>query len=160
MGRLKGRQPRPLTERFWEKVDIRGEDECWPWIASLDSRGYGSIGSDGGKPLMRAHRVAYELCLGRIPPGLVVCHACDNRVCVNPHHLFVATQRDNVIDMIRKGRRHSSAGELNPMVKLNTTQVIAIRRDHRPPRAIVAEYGISKSTLRSIRRNETWRHLP
>lgn len=160
MVRHKGRQPRPLAERFWEKVDTNSFDNCWHWIGSVDSRGYGSIGADGGKPLMRAHRVAYELCVGPIPPGLVVCHTCDNRRCVNPRHLFVATQRDNVIDMVHKGRRHSSAGERNPGAKLNAAQVIAIRRDHRPSREIRDEYGISKSTLRSIQRHETWRILP
>lgn len=59
MGVHKGRQPRPLAERFWEKVDRRGPDECWPFLGSIDGRGYGSIGANGGKPLRRAHRVAY-----------------------------------------------------------------------------------------------------
>ena len=72
MGAPKGRQRRPLSDRFWEKVNSQGENDCWWWIASLDTRGYGSIGADGGKPLMRAHRVAYQLMVGPIPPGLVV----------------------------------------------------------------------------------------
>jgi len=160
MAAHKGRQPRPLSQRFWEKVDKCTNNECWIWRGSIDTRGYGSIGADGGKPLMRAHRVAYELTVGSIPSGLVVCHACDNRACVNPRHLFVATQRENVLDMIRKGRRHSSEGERNPGVKLRASQALAIRCDHRPPREIIAEFGIAKSTLCSIRKRETWRHLP
>jgi hypothetical protein len=158
--RHKGRQPRPLADRFWEKVYQRGPDECWPFLGSIDGRGYGSIGADGGKPLRRAHRVAYELVIGHIPPGMVVCHTCDHRECVNPRHLFVGTQRDNVLDMIRKGRRHSSAGERNPCVKLHADQVLAIRHDSRPAREILVAFGIAASTLYSIRNHETWRHLP
>jgi hypothetical protein len=156
----KGRQPRPLAVRCWEKVNRCGDAACWPWIGSLDTRGYGSIGADGGKPLMRAHRVTYELTVGPIPPGLFVCHTCDNRACVNPRHLFVATQRENMRDMLRKGRRHSSAGERHPRVKLSTAQVLAIRADQRQTKDIIAAYGISKSTVRGIKRRQTWRHLP
>lgn len=156
----KGRQARPLAERFWEKVDKRGDDECWTWIGSIDTRGYGSVGADGGKPLMRAHRVVYALVFGPIPTGLVVCHACDNRACVNPRHLFAATQRDNVLDMVRKGRRQWPAGERHPKAKLSAEDVLAIRGDNRPPCLIRAEYGIGKTTLYQIQRRETWRCLP
>ena len=160
MGARKGRQRRPLSDRFWEKVKTQGENDCWWWIASLDTRGYGNIGSDGGKPLMRAHRVAYQLMVGPIPPGLVVCHSCDNRACVNPRHLFVGTQRENVRDMIRKGRRRSYAGEGAPSAKLSNDQVIAIRIDQRRTQDIISTYQISSSTVYSIRAHQSWRHLP
>jgi hypothetical protein len=160
MGVHKGRKPRPLAERFWEKVDIRSLDECWPWIGSIDTRGYGTIGADGGRPLMRAHRVAYELTRGPIPAGLVVCHVCDNRACVNPEHLFVATQRENVLDMVRKGRRQWPNGEHHYIAKLTAADVLNIRDDPRPPRLIRAQYDIGKTTLYQIKRRESWRHLP
>lgn len=159
MGVRKGRQARPLAERFWEKVDQRGTDECWSWIGSIDTRGYGSIGANGGKPLMRAHRVSYELTIGPIPTGLVVCHTCDNRACVNPFHLFVATQRENILDMIRKGRRYSSAGERNPSAKLTAAQVLSIRADRSQTKDIALSYGISMTTAYSIKSRETWRCL-
>lgn len=159
MRAYKGRKARPLAERFWKKVDVCSVDECWPWIGSIDTRGYGTIGANGGRPLMRAHRVSYEIAYGSIPIGFVVCHICDNRACVNPKHLFAATQRENVLDMINKGRRHSSAGERNASAKLTKNQVIAIRNDHRPTRDIISEYNISASTLYSIRHRETWRHI-
>ncbi|BAO82900.1 external origin protein [Serpentinimonas maccroryi] len=160
MGRHKGRQPRPLSERFWKKVEKRSPDECWPWIGSIDTRGYGNIGADGDKPLRRAHRVAYELCVAPIPEVLVVCHVCDNRACVNPQHLFVATQRENVLDMVRKGRRQWPSGELHRWAKLSTADVVAIRDDTRAPRLIRAQYGIGQTTLYQIKRRETWRCLP
>jgi hypothetical protein len=133
MGVSKGRQPRPLAKRFWEKVDKRCQDDCWRWIGSINTRGYETIGADGGRPLHRAHRVAFELAVGPIPQGLVVCHICDRRECVNPKHLFLGTQRETILDMIRKGRRHSSAGEQNPSAKLNAERVLAIRHDGRAP---------------------------
>ena len=63
----KGRQARPLAERFWEKVDVRSAAECWFWIGSIDTRGYGTIGANSGRPLLRAHRVSFELKVGSIP---------------------------------------------------------------------------------------------
>ena len=69
----KGRQARPLAERFWEKVDVRSAAECWFWIGSIDTRGYGTIGANSGRPLLRAHRVSFELKVGSIPDGQGVC---------------------------------------------------------------------------------------
>ncbi len=159
MRTLKGRQPRPLAERFWAKVDRFGDNECWRWIGSIDTRGYGTIGADGGRPLLRAHRVSYEIASGPIPLGLVVCHICDNRSCVNPCHLFAATQRENCLDMIRKGRRHSSKGEHNPAAKLTPAQVIAIRNDRRRHNVVAAVFGVGPTTVASIRKGQSWTHL-
>ncbi len=98
-------QPRqPLADRFWAKVDKSGE--CWLWTGARSGRNrYGYFGLGGKRDgIARAHRVAYELTIGSIPDGMVVCHKCDTPHCVNPSHLFVGTPKDNTEDMLRKGR--------------------------------------------------------
>lgn len=93
-------------ERFWKKV--QKTDWCWIWTASFFTNGYGQFrhGSrtDGTRKLDHAHRMAYRLEVGQIPEGMLVCHKCDNKKCVNPDHLFLGTSKDNTQDMIKKGR--------------------------------------------------------
>lgn len=99
-----GRFARPFAERFWEKVDRRSPDECWPWLGrARTSFGYGAfaIGRDRAN---RAHRIAWELTNGPVPVGLSALHRCDNPPCCNPAHLFLGTQADNIADMVAKGR--------------------------------------------------------
>lgn len=93
--------------RFWEKVDQQGPDECWPWIAILDRRGYGRfhLMVDGKRRTTHAHRVAYQLLIGPIPEGLTLDHLCRNPRCVNPAHLQPVTHRENC--------RRGIAGQVN-----------------------------------------------
>lgn len=105
-----GPTPRPLSERFWEKVDVRGDDECWPWIAYRSSEGYGVMCDEYGKAA-RVHRIAYRLCVGSIPEGLLIRHTCDNPPCVNPRHLLTGTDKDNARDCVERGRRPSPVTE-------------------------------------------------
>jgi len=78
------------NERFWDKVDMRANDEdstdqCWPWMGGRTGRGYGTFWDDG--MARAAHKVAYELSTGEVPDGKYVHHTCDNVLCMNPAHL-------------------------------------------------------------------------
>jgi hypothetical protein len=152
------RKWRPLAERFWEKVDVRGVDECWPWLASTKQGGYGKLAGGDGRILL-AHRVAYQLAVGTIPAGLVVCHRCDNPGCVNPNHLFLGSQADNLRDMHAKGRGNPPRGNLHPKARLTDAIVLAIRNDTRSHRQLARVYGIGKSTVGMIKAGVTWKHL-
>jgi len=149
-----------MPDRFWDKVSIHGEQECWPWRASIDSRGYGNFRV--GDHNERAHRVAYTLTFGAIPEGgghhgTVVMHTCDNRLCCNPAHLVLGSHADNMADMKEKGRRKAvNSGSANGRAKLTAEQVAAIRADTRGKRTIAPDYGISPAQVQRIRNGEQW----
>ncbi len=100
--------PLSLEQRFWSKVERRSADECWPWTGGA-TRGRGAIRHQGRQLI--APRVSWIIANAReIPDGLCVCHSCDNPLCVNPGHLWVGTQRDNIQDMYAKGRNNNGRG--------------------------------------------------
>jgi len=90
----------PLEIRFWNHVVKT--DTCWNWVGATIKSGYGKLRVD--KRTCLAHRVSYSLKYGGIPRGLYILHNCDNPRCVNPEHLFAGSQKENVADMISKGR--------------------------------------------------------
>ena len=110
-----GRPARSLEERFWDKVDKRGDNECWEWLGGRHKSGYGYIDDSSHKHRLMAHCVSYELAYGPIPPGMVVRHVvCHNPPCVRPDHLLHGTRLDNAQDTVRDGRhRNQYTGALD-----------------------------------------------
>jgi hypothetical protein len=101
-----------VSERFWAKVDRRGPDECWPWLASTNRYGYGRLWVDTRQ--RPAPQVAWEIEHDApFPVGMMACHTCDNPPCVNPAHIWPGTMRDNIQDALRKGRMVSTIRELH-----------------------------------------------
>ncbi len=91
-----------LAERFWRKVNRCVADECWNWLGAKTGNGYGAFKAHG--KTMPAHRFSYEVGCANIPVNALVCHHCDNPICVNPKHLFIGTHGDNMRDMRSKNR--------------------------------------------------------
>lgn len=156
--------PRPLAERFWEKVQVVGLDECWLWIGSQSSLGYGRIQIDGHVCL--ASRISWELLHGPPAVGQCVLHHCDNPSCVNPRHLFLGDRRDNARDAIRKGRFRFAViprGELNWASRLTNNMVREIRSMKQVTcctnTSLAARYGVSISTIGRIINHNTWTHI-
>jgi|SRR5882672_9518475 len=150
------------TERFWLRVDKSGgPDACWPWVKSRNEHGYGY--TNWGSHATRAHRLAYTLTYGPVPKGLHVLHRCDNPPCVNPSHLFLGTHQDNMTDMKNKRRYHAMYGEQCPSHKLTEHEarlILELASQHKKTRRELAEmFNVSKSTVASLLRRETWRWL-
>lgn len=143
-----------IIDRFEEKY-VKAESGCYLWIAAKNNAGYGHFGMDG--EIRDAHRVSYELYIGQIPAGKFVLHRCDKPSCVNPKHLFLGTQADNLADMDAKGRRNTPHGETHCCAKLTLKQVEAIRSDARSHRLIAKNYGVGKTIVGSIKRREKWK---
>lgn len=145
--------------RFWAKVDIRGPDECWPWLAGRSAGGrYGSF-RDG--EMVDAHRVAWELANGKpVPDGLLIRHDCDYSLCCNPNHLQPGTQQQNVEDMYARGRSVNHRGSQHVNSRINEKIVIEIRRAMQAGekrKSIAKRYGISIGCVRYA--NVGWKHV-
>jgi hypothetical protein len=156
------------AEKFWEKVDIQGIDDCWEWLASRNNKGYGnfyiSLGHSEDKHIL-ATRMSWTLTYGDIPEGLCVLHKCDNPPCVNPHHLFLGTKKDNADDMTKKGRNKVifRKGEAHYGSKLTNSDVIMIRHLRKKGLTlfVIADmYNIHYSTVGYIVKGKLWKHIP
>lgn len=165
----KGRAPSAIKSvgddavRFWAKVERRSEDQCWPWLAARDDKGYGVFYL--GARLTKAPRASWALLVGPIPEGLNVLHRCDNPQCVNPAHLFLGTQADNLLDMRTKGRADGNhnptrLGERHHCAKLTWAKVAEARARHAAGEglsALAREFNVTPPTMWAALHHRTWK---
>jgi hypothetical protein len=160
-----------IEQRFWAKV--RKTDTCWLWTAATSSGGYGSFGGIDRK-IIGAHRFSYQLHYGPIPHDMCVLHSCDTPPCVNPDHLFLGTDADNIRDMMAKGRKVAGGthcgkngkyerGEQRQQAKLTAAQVQEMRQIHARgglsyPK-LGTMFGIHATTARNIVKRIKWKHI-
>lgn len=147
-----------LSDRFWAKV--RRGAGCWEWIAARSKYGYGQFSV--GYSMRPAHRVAWALVHGPIPTGMHVLHRCDNPPCVNPDHLLLGTNEDNVRDRDRKGRGVRPKGERHGRSKLREKEVreiLRFRANGLGATRIAADYGVAPCTIRRIVSGARWKHI-
>jgi hypothetical protein len=148
---------------FWERVEAQtliDEKGCHIFTGTKDECGYGRIWQ--GKKLVRLHRATYEKLHGEIPKGLVILHKCDVPACINPSHLALGTQGDNVKDMFEKKRNKVNAGSAHGMAKLTENDIPTIRQRLNAGDTCVAigkDYGVSDNMIRHIKMNRSWRHV-
>lgn len=149
----------PLDKRIRDKSLIDPLTGCWNFTGSIINSGYGRISAGKPSKYMTAHRASWEAFKGPIPAGIQVLHHCDNKICVNPDHLFLGNQKDNMQDMLHKGRGNSKGqrpsrwGQKHPMARLTDEQVSKLRLrigNGENRRLLAKEYGISYIYLNAV----------
>jgi hypothetical protein len=141
-----------IETRFWAKVNKNGANGCWLWTASAIGKaqhGQFTFRIPGRQVHVYAHRVSYELAFGPIENGLNVCHHCDVPRCVNPDHLFLGTQSDNLADARRKGRLDET---LPRTKKLSLADRLTIQASPETGVMLAARYGVTPACISRVRR--------
>ena len=144
-------------KRFWAQVDKQGA--CWRWMGKTTAKGYGSYYARHGKlTFYRAHKYVWFLTHGPTVGDLWVLHTCDNPWCVNPDHLWLGTNRDNMDDKVAKGRHNH--GETHGRAKLTDDLVLEIRASDLPTQEWADRLGVHYTTIMCARNGSKWKHLP
>ena len=148
--------------RFWIKVIVLEENNCWEWISKKDEDGYGRFWLH--EKMQGAHRISYTLKYGQISKGLWILHKCNNTSCVNPNHLYAGTIKDNVRDSINSGTLFllRVKGENRPNAKLKESEIRDIRnmlKNGEPQKDVILKYGLDSSHISAIKNRRIWKSI-
>lgn len=154
-----GETERPLLASKNEALIFHGwtveDSECWTWSGPT-SEGRGVLSVNGQRHY--AYRVAYECWVDPIPPGYVICHRCDNPICMNPAHLFAGTQLDNIDDMTVKGRSvHGTKNHHAVLSPESVATVMGLLAAGIPQPRIAAKFGVARTTISAISTGRSWK---
>jgi hypothetical protein len=148
------RWTKTAKERLFEKT-APAENGCIEWHGSANGKGYGMMVYKGR--IHAAHRVSWQEHRGEIPSGLLVLHRCDNPRCVNPEHLFLGTNQDNMNDMKKKGRQYTPKGEEHKRSKLTWDAVRHIRTSGEGQKALALRFNVTEQTIWWVKSGKGWK---
>lgn len=157
-----GPKPRPLLERFMAKVcKAKRDGDCWLWLGKGRQAGYGVLGAGPGiRKNIKAHRASFMLFKGPIPEGMMVRHTCDTPLCVNPAHLLLGTQADNMRDAAERNR--VQRGVDRPLARLTdetAREARRLRAAGESCNSIAAKMGVTHMTISRVTRGLSWVHV-
>ncbi len=144
-------------EKMSKKIKI-DKNNCWVWQGSLSKSGYGK--SSYQDKSWRSHRLMFYFYNGFVPS--IVMHSCDNRACVNPNHLKEGTHRENMIDMVKKGRSSKPKGTHHSQSRFRDEDIILMRKyyeDGYDLDFISRKYSTHKEYIRQIVNRKRWSHI-
>ena len=161
-----GHSIKEIQKRFNDRIEIIPFSDCWYWAGSKNNHGYGvlSVYNKNNWRIKKdyaAHRLSFELHKGISNKSLLVCHHCDNKLCVNPEHLFLGTPADNMLDKVKKNRQSRRSFKESKYAKLSVEKVAFIRElFQKNPKYSIAElskqFGVSTSLLYKVKKGERW----
>ena len=150
-------------EEFLSNAAVLGIDDCWNWLRGKEGHGYGMAWYKGKS--VKANRVSWIVHNGNLPEwdgygkGICVLHKCDNPACVNPNHLFLGTQKENIKDRQAKGRTARQLGEKHGMVKLKEKDIVLIRESKKSGAEMAKLFMVSQATISLIKTRKRWGHI-
>lgn len=147
--------------RFKSKRLEGSRKSCWEWLGAKYQTGYGmACIRRGPRKTFLAHRIAWIIQHGmRIPEEYMICHTCDNRACVNPHHLYAGTGYENNSDTINRGRGNRMKGSACTWSKLTDSDVLFIRSGQMRQCELARKFGMKQSSISNIQTGKNWKHL-
>jgi len=147
--------------RFKQKYTETNQEDCWEWQGAKYQNGYGMIALRRGKrKTFSAHRISWMIANNRdIPDGMMICHKCDNRLCVNPNHLYAGTGSDNNTDTLIRKRGNRKIGENCSWAKLTEADVFDILNSKEKQCKLAEKYHLDPSTVSQIKSGKRWKHL-